>query len=509
MQKDELLTKMRQGYAEFTAYLGTLTPEQHSLHTDAVGWTIKDHVMHAVVWEDSVWALLTGRSRAEVMVVDAGLFDPLNVDGINAAVQEQTKDIPFDEVLRRLDAVHTRLLAHVESINETDINAPLVTYLPTASERYRQEPFYLYIAGNTYEHYEEHLPWLEAIARGDSADDDPTDKADLLSRMREGYDDFVAFVTPLDLTRVTIATDAAGWTIKDHVIHLAVWEDGVAALLNKGPRVATMGVDQAIWDRHELDEINAAIQQNNRYLSWGEVLRRFEAAHGRMMAALERLSWEDLHRPYGNFLPDDQADNEGRPILDYVMGDGYLHYAEHRPWIEAIQMTDPIDSVDTLLTYADKAWDYLRGYCESLTEAEATGATDAAGWTAKDHEMHLAVWTGGVTALLNKQDRTAAMGIDPAAWAAREYDLMNEQIRQRTHAVPWAEVKQHMAEAHQGLIAKARSLTWADLQKPYGAYMPAGQENSDGDPVFTRIAANTFWHYPEHIEWADTIIYSS
>ncbi len=333
------------------------------------------------------------------------------------------------------------------------------------------------------------------------------DKTELLSNMRQGYDDFSAYVRTLDPTQLTIPTDAAGWTIKDHVIHLAVWEDGVAALLNKQGRIETMGVDAATWQAHDIDQINAVIQQQNRYLSVAEVMRRFDAAHGRMLAALERLSWEDMQRPYGNFLPAGQEDDEGHPIIDYIMGDGYEHYAEHRPWIEAIPTTDPVETQDQLLKHMDKSWDYLQGYLTSLTEAQATGPTDAAGWTAKDHVMHLVVWSSGVVTLLDKQDRLAAMGIDPAAWASHDYDLMNEQIRQRTQAVPWDDAQRQMADAYQRLNAKIKSLTWEALQKPYGHYLPAGQENDTGDPVFTRAAANTFWHYPEHIEWIDAIIH--
>ena len=165
MQKDELLTKMSEGYAEFTAYLRALTPEQPSVLTDAVGWTIKDHVMHAATWEDSVWALLTKQPRAEVMGVDPALIDAWDVEGINAAVQARTHGLPFAEVMRRFATIHQRLMAQMAVSTDAEINAPLVDYLPEVGENYRNEPIYLYIAGNTYEHYEEHRPWLDAIAR--------------------------------------------------------------------------------------------------------------------------------------------------------------------------------------------------------------------------------------------------------------------------------------------------------------------------------------------------------
>ena len=119
-------------------------------------------------------------------------------------------------------------------------------------------------------------------------------------------------------------------------MHLAAWEDGVVALLNKQPRFVAMGIDEAVWEAHDLEQTNAAVQQTYRDLPWAEVMRRFEDAHSRLMAKVESMSTEELSKPYGNYLPAGQEDNEGDPVYTRIAGNTFAHYPEHIEWIDAI-----------------------------------------------------------------------------------------------------------------------------------------------------------------------------
>jgi hypothetical protein len=332
-------------------------------------------------------------------------------------------------------------------------------------------------------------------------------KDELIANMRRGYADFTLYIRAHDPTQLTILTDDAGWTVKDHAMHAVMWEESIYALLNRLPRAERMGIDPALIAAWDVEAINAAIQHRTRYLSVGDALRRFEETHTRVMAAVEALSQAELEQPLGNFLPEAPEQYKGDPIYLYIAGNSYEHYEEHRPWLDAIvAQPESVTERAVVLARMRKAWDYLHGYITALDEHEATEPTDAAGWTPKDHVMHLAVWEGGVAALLDRQDRLAYMGIDAALWAAHDYDAINAVIQQRHRDLSWEEVKRRLEESHQRLIAKVEALSQADLLKPYGNYLPIGQENDDGDPVVNRIAGNTFAHYPEHIEWIDAII---
>ena len=71
-------------------------------------------------------------------------------------------------------------------------------------------------------------------------------KAELLEKMRTGWNELLAFIATLTPEQMSTPTDAAGWTMKDHLMHLAVWQEGVYALLEGRDRAAAMGVPQDV-----------------------------------------------------------------------------------------------------------------------------------------------------------------------------------------------------------------------------------------------------------------------
>lgn len=167
--------------------------------------------------------------------------------------------------------------------------------------------------------------------------DEPITVSNLLSKMQAGWDNFQAYLKTFTPEQLTGPTDAQGWTVKDHIAHLALWEDGIAALLVRQSRAARMGLDEAAWSSDGFEIKNAVMQQQHRDKSLAEVMQMFEAAHQRMVAAVQSLSDADLLRPVayyaGDPAPDDDINNA---IIWSVIGNSYGHYEEHQPWIDAL-----------------------------------------------------------------------------------------------------------------------------------------------------------------------------
>jgi hypothetical protein len=158
-------------------------------------------------------------------------------------------------------------------------------------------------------------------------------KAELLTKTQTSWDALNAYVATLTDTQLTQLTDAAGWTVKDHLIHLAVWEDGIWALLNKQDRAAQMGVDADTWKRWDFDEINGMIQQQHKDKSWAEVEQKRQASHQQFVAQIEATSEADLARPARDFQINSTSNT---PVIQIVTGDAFAHYDTHLPWIKAI-----------------------------------------------------------------------------------------------------------------------------------------------------------------------------
>lgn len=157
-------------------------------------------------------------------------------------------------------------------------------------------------------------------------------KGQLLERMADGYEGLERLLATLDDEALS-RPGAEGWAVKDHLWHLAKWEQGIAWLLGRRSRVEGMGITQQEWDDLTMDEVNDLVYQHNRERPAAEALAGFRDAHQAMLDALAPLSDEDIQRPYSDFDPAAKRYAD-RPIIGWIIGDSYEHYDEHRGWIQ-------------------------------------------------------------------------------------------------------------------------------------------------------------------------------
>jgi hypothetical protein len=161
-------------------------------------------------------------------------------------------------------------------------------------------------------------------------------KTELLRRIEEGYKSFEQVLSTWNDDQLT-KPGPEGWSVKDHLVHLAAWEVGIAALLRKENRWEAMGLDKDVFSKIDSeDELNALIQEKNRKRSLAEVRAAFEDAHRQMVNAINDLTDADLVKPYSYYQPDEPGEPDNRPIWPRIVGNSYGHYEEHTPWIKAV-----------------------------------------------------------------------------------------------------------------------------------------------------------------------------
>jgi hypothetical protein len=166
----------------------------------------------------------------------------------------------------------------------------------------------------------------------------PKTVAELVQRIEKSWNAFYAYIDTLSEAQLTQPTDAVGWTAKDHLIHLASWEDTLNALLEKKPQWENMGVEKSLWDSGDVDKINGILQKRYQAMPLSEVRQKHQKIHQRLMANIRTLADEDLQRPARDFQPDSKRTH---PIVRPLIADTYEAYEEHTPWIAAI-VTKPI-----------------------------------------------------------------------------------------------------------------------------------------------------------------------
>ncbi|MFN8561388.1 MAG: maleylpyruvate isomerase N-terminal domain-containing protein [Anaerolineae bacterium] len=141
-----------------------------------------------------------------------------------------------------------------------------------------------------------------------------------------------AYLDSLTDEQLTQPTDPAGWTAKDHVAHLAIWEDSVNALFDGIPRWQHMGIDRDLWETTDWDQINAVIQQRYHAITCADLDAMWNAIHARSLAG-RSVQRRGLAAPLP-LLP--AGSTWDLPAIHWVIIDTFLHYDEHKGYIAVI-----------------------------------------------------------------------------------------------------------------------------------------------------------------------------
>jgi len=160
----------------------------------------------------------------------------------------------------------------------------------------------------------------------------PRTRAELMERVapaRAALEQCLRGVSDAQLS----APGAEGWSVKDHLIHLATWERMLVAHLRDGNDYVVVDLTQPTYEALGLDALNAHIYERERHRSAAQALAEFHAAHAEIVAFLEGLPEATFAAPY---WPDEPT---GRSVMEKAVGDTHRHDLEHRTWILQVLAT--------------------------------------------------------------------------------------------------------------------------------------------------------------------------
>jgi len=157
----ELITAIDSAWEELLSFLHTVVSSHVSTRDDN-GWTVKDHVTHIAVWEDSVSILFRGGLRHEALGIDESSYLVSSFDQINEVIRERFKAIPLTQAIRQLEEVHSELMTRVTALSEADLKTTVRDYFPQAP-RTDDRPMMTFIYDNTADHFIEHLQWMREL----------------------------------------------------------------------------------------------------------------------------------------------------------------------------------------------------------------------------------------------------------------------------------------------------------------------------------------------------------
>jgi hypothetical protein len=292
--------------------------------SDAGGsdWSLGEHVGHVADWQelavDFVQAALeTGRWPSDEDY-DGGDFDTYN-----ERRREPWASMPAAAIRDRLATSRSRLLDVARRL-------PLETIRSDAAWGW----VYMTLHGHRLDHLAVIEPWTAALrvrqADGDPfvPDPRPTAPAAFRDAHAEVLAQFDELVRTVPAERWTSEALTPGWTLREHVAHLADWaEEGVRAIAAYR-RTGTWPADP----EEGIDAWNERMVARAASASPAAVLERFDRELGRCADAVATLDLDELRSPDGWAW-----------AYDCLYGHVRKHLALVGPWCAANRLPDTAD----------------------------------------------------------------------------------------------------------------------------------------------------------------------
>ena len=155
-------------------------------------------------------------------------------------------------------------------------------------------------------------------------DDLPTGADEVLEDIHSARAEIEAIIDQLSQEQMTEATDEGGWSIKDHLAHIAEWQRRGLAIIEGRTSWEALGIDRETWESKDIDEINQLIYERHKDESLPEVLTDFRKTQEKVILALEQMNEEDLDRR----IPDNFNEKYDR-IIDLVEANFAGHDRDH------------------------------------------------------------------------------------------------------------------------------------------------------------------------------------
>ena len=166
-------------------------------------------------------------------------------------------------------------------------------------------------------------------------------KQKLLADIEREWGSLNASLDPLSDVQITQIKDPQGWSVKDHLIHMAYWERGVCFYLQGLPRYTGMEIDEDLFEHGDIDEINAVIQQAQKDMSLPEVQALRHYCHRQLLYGVQGMNEADLLKPYQKQADEENGGQDTRLVLEMIYDNTAGHFAEHCEWIHTLVESQP------------------------------------------------------------------------------------------------------------------------------------------------------------------------
>jgi uncharacterized damage-inducible protein DinB len=119
---------------------------------------------------------------------------------------------------------------------------------------------------------------------------------EVVEQSRAARAEIEAILEEVSSGQMTDVHDDGGWSIKDHLAHIAAWQWHTLGLIAGIPPHEAWYIDETTHQQLDLDGINEMIYERNKDRPLDDVLTDFRKAHEQAILEVSRMSEDDLAR---------------------------------------------------------------------------------------------------------------------------------------------------------------------------------------------------------------------
>ena len=159
------------------------------------------------------------------------------------------------------------------------------------------------------------------------------DKTDLVRHVLDAWNEFRAFTDALPDVEWTTNTDPAGWTVKDHVVHVTAWDEADIAVTFQGvTKQQALSLSDDAWMSLDWDMMNAEIRDHHLGDSVAQVRANQQPVFEQILSIIEGFSDQEL----ASFMEVPGLSRGEHPLRDDLYHNFPYHYREHLGYIQQI-----------------------------------------------------------------------------------------------------------------------------------------------------------------------------
>ena len=164
--REEFLERYTNSWNALESLFSGYDAEQMVVPADAAGWNVRDHLAHLCAWEATMIAFLRKEHQWEACGLTQEQHDTQDFDPPNEIIRQMTINVSPADAIDMLKETNAEFLETLATVSDADLASKASNYHPDWKDKRKDYTVLFVLGGDTWDHFDEHRPWIERIVEG-------------------------------------------------------------------------------------------------------------------------------------------------------------------------------------------------------------------------------------------------------------------------------------------------------------------------------------------------------